>query len=133
MIINKNNRKYTHGSNNRKVVLMSKFGDGLNIEFIRAVKNGQISEPFTKADVDYFATSKGWHPSPRYVNVMLANGSSPAHSLTYKKYFEALGNGEYRLSKLAWQEILSIPEFYDIDQTKIDNQLELAGYTETCK
>ena len=96
---------WVYSSNNRKVGLMSKFGDGLNIEFARAVKSGQISEPFTKADVDYFAASKGWHPSPRYVNVMLSNGSSPTHSLTYKKYFEALGNGEYCLSKLAWREI----------------------------
>lgn len=38
---------------------MSKFGDGLSIEFVRAVKNGQISELFTKADVDHFAASKG--------------------------------------------------------------------------
>lgn len=84
---------------------MSKYGDGLNIEFVRAVKNGQISEPFTKADVERFAVSKGWHPSPRYINVLLANGSSPTHSLTYKKYFEAMGNGEYRLSALARWEI----------------------------
>lgn len=85
--------------------MVSKFCDGLNIEFVRAVKNGQISEPFTKADVDYFVASKGWHTSKHYVNVMLVNGSSPTHNLTYNKYFEALGNGEYRLSKLAWKEI----------------------------
>lgn len=84
---------------------MSKFGDGLNIEFVRAVKKGKISEPFTTADVDDFAASKGWHPSPRYVNVMLANGASQTHSLSYKKYFVSLGNGEYRLSELAWREI----------------------------
>lgn len=83
---------------------MSKYGDGLSIEFVRAVKKGEIPEPFTKADVEHFAASKGWNPSSRYVSVMLANGSSPTHSLTYKKYFEALGNGEYRLSQLAWQE-----------------------------
>lgn len=83
---------------------MSKYGDGLNIEFVRAVKKGQIPEPFTKADVDHFAASKGWNPSPRYINVMLANGSSLTHSPTYKKYFESMGHGEYRLSKLARQE-----------------------------
>ena len=84
---------------------MRKYGDGLNIEFVHAVKNGQISEPYTTADVELFVTSKGWYPSPRYVNVLLSNGSSPTHSLTYKKYFEALGNGQYRLSALARQEV----------------------------
>lgn len=84
---------------------MSKYGDGLNIEFARAVKNGQISEPFTKADVEQFAVSNRWYPSPNYIKVMLANGASATHSLTYKKYFESLGNGEYRLSKLAWNEV----------------------------
>lgn len=84
---------------------MSKFGDGLNIEFVRAVKKGQIAEPFTKVDVEKFALEKGWHPSPRYVNVMLANGASSSHSLTYKKYFLSLGNGQYRLSELAREEI----------------------------
>lgn len=84
---------------------MSKFGDGLNIEFVRAVKKGQIAEPFTKGTVEKFASNKGWNPSPRYVSVMLANGSSLTHSPTYKKYFVSLGDGKYRLSELAKREV----------------------------
>ena len=84
---------------------MKKYGDGLNIEFVRAVKTGQISEPFTKDDVAHFAAQKGWNPSPRYINVVLSNGSSLSHSPTYKKYFTALGDGKYHLSALAQQEI----------------------------
>lgn len=84
---------------------MRKYGDGLNIEFVRAVKKGQISEPFSRYDVERFALQQGWTPSPRYINVMLANGSSLTHSLTYKKYFVSLGYGKYQLSDLAKQEV----------------------------
>lgn len=80
---------------------MPKYGDGLNIEFVRAVKLGIISEPFSKDDVEKFAESKGWHPSRHYINVMLSNGSSLTHSHTYKKYFSSIGSGQYTLSDLA--------------------------------
>lgn len=84
---------------------MKKFGDGLNIEFARAVKAGAISEPFCTNDVALFAKSKGWNPSTRYINVMLSNGASQTHSLTYKKYFVREGQGKYALSDLAIKEI----------------------------
>lgn len=71
---------------------MRKFGEGLNIEFIKAVKAGAIAEPFSREDVEKFAQEKGWNPSPRYIGVMLANGSSLTHSLTYKKYFTSIGS-----------------------------------------
>lgn len=84
---------------------MKKFGDGLNIEFVRAVKSGVIAEPFCTYDVLLFAKTKGWDPSIRYINVMLANGSSQTHSLTYKKYFVRVGQGKYALSDLAIKEV----------------------------
>ena len=34
---------------------MKKFGEGLNIEFLKAVKMGQIKEPFSREDVAKFA------------------------------------------------------------------------------
>lgn len=79
---------------------MSKFGDGLGIELVRAIKSGRISEPFTRNDVEKFVEEQGWTPSGNYVAVILANSSSPTHSLTYKKYFTSLGNGQYVLSEL---------------------------------
>lgn len=85
---------------------MKKFGDGLNIEFVRAAKAGRIHEPFSTEDVAKFAEENGWNPSPRYIDVMLANGSSLTHSLTYKKYFLSIGNGQYVLSELAKTSIV---------------------------
>lgn len=79
---------------------MKKFGEGLNIEFLKAVKMGQIKEPFSREDVAKFAEMKGWKPSRHYINVMLANGFSQTHSLTYKKYFTSIGNGQYICSEL---------------------------------
>lgn len=80
---------------------MNKYGDGLNIEFVRAVKQGLVQQPFCTDDVRAFAHSKGWNPSEHYVQVLLANGASQLHSLTYKKYFKSLGDGQYTLSELA--------------------------------
>ena len=85
---------------------MRKFGDGLNIEFARAVKSGIVSEPFSKDDVAKFSEKNGWSPSHHYIDVMLANGSSLTHSLTYKKYFSSIGKGQYILSELARKTII---------------------------
>ena len=80
---------------------MAKYGDGFGIEFARAVKIGLIHQPFTTQDVKWFAQYKGWNPPEQYMNVLLANGSSENHSLSYKKYFRSMGNGQYVLSDLA--------------------------------
>ena len=85
---------------------MKKFGEGLNIEFAKAVRAGQIKEPFSKDDVEKFAELKGWKPSRHYINVMLANSSSQSHSLTYRKIFTAIGNGQYILSELGRKTVL---------------------------
>ena len=85
---------------------MAKYGDGLGIEFVRAVKKGFIKQPFTTQDVKWFAQYKGWDVPDHYVNVLLANGSSENHSLTYKKYFKPCGNGGYELSDLALNSVL---------------------------
>ena len=84
---------------------MSKFGDGLNIEFIRAVKAGVIAEPFCVHDVMLFAKNKGWNPSVQYINVVLSNGASQTHSPNNKKYFVRVGRGKYALSDLAIKEV----------------------------
>lgn len=85
---------------------MAKHGDGLAIEFVRAVRAGLVREPFTTEDVKVFAQSQGWNPSSNYVNVLLSNSSSLTHSLTYKKYFSAIGDGNYILSELGKEIIL---------------------------
>lgn len=80
---------------------MPKYGSGLNIEFAYAVNWGLVNEPFTTYDVEKFALSKGWKPSPNYILVILTNGASEKYSPTYKKYFISVGNGFYMLSDLA--------------------------------
>jgi len=78
---------------------MPKYGRGLNRELVGAVNAGMVEEPFSTSEVRKLVQLKNWYPSPTdsYINVALSNGSSPDHSLTYKKYFISLGNGKYRL------------------------------------
>lgn len=80
---------------------MPKYGRGLNIEFVCAVKEGYIKEPFNTEDVRVFAKIKGWNPSEKYVSVLLPNGASKLHSHTYRKLFVSVGNGMYILSDIA--------------------------------
>ncbi|WP_025436198.1 hypothetical protein [Peptoclostridium acidaminophilum] len=84
---------------------MAKYGRGLNIEFVAAVKNGEINEPFCTKDVRDFAKNRGWNPSEKYIAVLLPNGASDEHSQTYKKLFVSIGNGLYILSDLAKKEM----------------------------
>ena len=78
---------------------MTKYGRGLNREMVAAVNSGLISEPFSTKDVRRLINKKGWRPEPtdNYINVALANGSSERHSLTYKKHFVSIGDGQYEL------------------------------------
>ncbi len=76
---------------------MAKYGRGLNREIVAAVNRGEIPERFTIREVKAFASNNGWMIPDTYTTVTLANAASMSHSPTYKKYFEALGGGEYRL------------------------------------
>jgi hypothetical protein len=75
--------------------MMTKYGQGLNKEISKAVKSGEILEPFGIAEVRSFIIAKGWEIPDTYINVCLANGASGTHSLTYKKYFKSVGDGKY--------------------------------------
>ena len=78
---------------------MAKYGRGLNRELVAAVNSGIVLEPFTVSDVRKVIREKGWKPEPpdEYVVVALSNGASEEHSLSYKKYFRSLGDGQYML------------------------------------
>ena len=76
---------------------MAKYGRGLNREIVGAVNSGELAEPLTRATVQELVVLRGWAVSPNIVNVTLANASSDAHSHTFKKYFESLGGGRYRV------------------------------------
>lgn len=78
---------------------MPKYGRGLNCEIAMAVQQGLIVQPFNIADIKRFVQSRNWIIPDTYLNVCLANGASTSHSPTYKKYFEAAGNGTYVLSR----------------------------------
>ena len=85
---------------------MAKYGKGLGREFAEAVLRHEIREPFTTEDVRAFVQKRGWPIGDNYVNVLLQNGSSPNHSLTYKKYFVNLHHdGLFELSDLAKKEL----------------------------
>jgi hypothetical protein len=83
---------------------MAKYGRGLNIEFVCAVKAGEVPEPFNTEDVREFSKRKGWKPSEKYISVLLPNGSSESYSLTYQKLFVSVGDGMYNLSDIAKRE-----------------------------
>jgi hypothetical protein len=83
---------------------MAKYGVGLNLEFVNAVKAGEVKIPFNTEDVRRFAKRKCWKPSEKYIMVLLPNGSSNTHSPTYNKLFVSIGNGMYILSEKAKQE-----------------------------
>ena len=76
---------------------MPKYGRGLNRKIVSAVNKGMISEPFGIPEIKNFAFSKGWKIPDNYINVTLANAANPNHSITYKKYFSPLGDGEYKV------------------------------------
>ena len=71
---------------------------GVAVEFVRAVKRGEVRRPFSTADVKEFAEKNGWNVAINHLNVVLSNGSSMTHSLTYKKYFRRVARGLYELS-----------------------------------
>lgn len=83
---------------------MAKYGRGLNIEFVCAVKADEVQVPFKTEDVRKFAKRKGWKPSEKYISVLLPNGSAESHSPTYQKLFISIGNGMYILSDAAKRE-----------------------------
>lgn len=86
---------------------MAKYERGLNREIVAAVNRGGLNEPLTVATVREFVMRRGWNVSDSYLVVALANGASARHSASYRKYFEALGNGGYRVRRefrgVEWQ------------------------------
>jgi hypothetical protein len=78
---------------------MSKYGEGLGIEVVNAIKSGELKEPITTKSIRELCEIRAWKPSDKFINVLLANSSAEKHSLTYKKYFERVSKGEYCLAK----------------------------------
>lgn len=76
---------------------MSKFGRGLNRKIVGAVNRGELPEPLTTAAVLEFALRHGWAVRETHLRVTLANAASSDHSPTYRKYFEAVSRGRYRV------------------------------------
>jgi hypothetical protein len=78
---------------------MAKYGRGLNREIVAAVNAGLITEPFSTKDIRKLIKQKNWTPEPteNHINVTLANATSAEHSLTYKKYFLPVGDGQYKV------------------------------------
>ena len=66
---------------------MAKYGRGLAREILGGVNRNEIPRPFNLDHVRSFLAARDWRPPSSYVNVVLANSTSPMHSHTYKKYF----------------------------------------------
>lgn len=78
---------------------MAKFGRGLNREIVAAVNRGELSEPLTVSTIREFVRRRGWPVRESHLRVTLANAASIRHSPTYRKYFEALGDGRYQVRR----------------------------------
>ncbi|WP_340392868.1 HNH endonuclease signature motif containing protein [Paenibacillus sp. FSL E2-0190] len=76
---------------------MAKHGDGLGIEIVKAVINGEIIEPITFQKVKEFCDKKGIQASQNHMRVILSNATENTHSPTYKRYFERVGRGKYKI------------------------------------
>lgn len=78
---------------------MAKYGRGLNREIVAAVNAGLITEPFSTEDIRKLIKIRKWQPGPteNHINVTLANGASDKHSITFKKYFISVGDGQYKI------------------------------------
>lgn len=76
---------------------MTKFGRGLNREIVAAVNSGELPEPLSIESVRSFVASRAWNVTEHYVIAALANGSNESHSPTYRKYFEVVSRGRYRV------------------------------------
>ncbi|WP_274482686.1 HNH endonuclease [Paenibacillus polymyxa] len=76
---------------------MAMHGDGLGYEIVKAVINGEIIEPITFQKVKGFCNRNGILASENHMKVILSNATENTHSPTYKRYFERVGKGEYRI------------------------------------
>lgn len=76
---------------------MAKHGDGLGYEIVKAVINGEIIEPITFQKVKDFCNRNGIQASKSHMRVILSNATENTHSPTYRRYFERVGGGEYRI------------------------------------
>lgn len=81
---------------------MAKYGRGLNREIVAAVNAGLILEPFSTRDIRRLIINKNWRPEPseNQIKVTLANGASDKHSITNKKYFLSVGDGQYKVKPM---------------------------------
>ncbi len=76
---------------------MAKHGDGLGYEIVKAVINGEIIEPITFKKMKAFCDKSEMQVSENHMRVILSNASENTHSPTYKRYFERIEKGEYRI------------------------------------
>lgn len=74
---------------------MPKYGKGLAIEIVNAVKSKEISEPITVEKIRNLCSKRQWNVGENYINVVLANSSSEEHSPTFVKRFSNISEGEY--------------------------------------
>lgn len=75
---------------------MSKYGEGLAKEIVKAVNNGEIQEPLTQEKVKELCKAKNYKCTQNMLNVILPNSEIDAkHSPTFIKYFKRINRGEY--------------------------------------
>ncbi len=77
---------------------MGKCGKGLGKEFSLVVLRSEVPGIFNTEELRKFIKKRGWNPSEKYVNVLLANSASLSHSKNYPQYFKSIGDGKYVLS-----------------------------------
>ncbi|WP_278739575.1 HNH endonuclease [Paenibacillus macerans] len=85
------------GKKGEGVNSMVKHGEGLGYEIVKAVISGEIIEPITFQKVKEFCNTNGIQASQNHMRVILSNATENTHSPNYKRYFERVGKGEYRI------------------------------------
>jgi len=78
---------------------MPKYGRGLNREIVASVNSGSLQEPLTVDKIRKWLGNQKWGAKvpEKYTAVCLTNASSTEHSPGFKKYFEKIREGEYRV------------------------------------
>ena len=118
------------------VTLVAKHGNkGLGYEIVRAVINGDITEPITFDKVKSYCKAKGIEASENHMRVILSNASENTHSPTYKKYFDRVGRyvilPEYKKNpKHFWLNIDSTKYDWSISDLKVGKSQTYSSHNE---
>lgn len=112
---------------------MAKYGEGLAKEIVKAINNGEITEPLTRKKVEELCMLKNYDYPKNMKNVILSNSEIDAkHSDTFKRYFKRIDKGEYVLLP-QYRELVFEEEVNKSKRDTRENRLERLCKVESTK